>query len=704
MLLIVAALVALFVVNIAVGMRAHARYTGTIADLHVRAPVSILRDDRGVPHIVASNDRDLYFAQGYVEASDRLFQMDLQRRFIAGKLAEVFGRAALSSDETERAIPVARIVDVQWRRLDARTRAMLSAFCDGVNAAIQREPLPVEFRILAYRPSEWTPQDTLEIGMAEVLDLIDDWNAIEPRDAAYRAGGKRKLQEEFPLSDPCYDAPVTAGLSAIGPGAECSLRRSLLGVLRDHRAPIGSNEWAVGARRSSSGRALLANDPHLGLSIPGVWYLADLRAPDLHVAGATLVGVPGIVLGHNEFVAWGMTDGTVTSLSVFDPPARLDPSGWRTESFAVRFDAPVTKRFYSTPREFGVTTDGGRFVVVRWPSYEHPEFAGTTFDALARARSVDDGIAALRSFVGPAHNFVLADTNGRVAYALAGPIPDDPLWARRFHPAADLARTYPVIPFTQLPKVAPSRDGIVWTANNRMYADGYPLRLSPQFASPYRAYRIATLLRARHEYDVAYFTRMQMDVLSLPERELAHRLAPALRSLAPTLADALAAWDGEMSGDSSAATIAEAIRLQLTHGQRLRMPAVLATLPQARAALHVDALPSPDPWSIAGAVPVTHRLSALGIEMLNGVTLPGFGDAYTLHVQYAGYSQSFRAVWDVGNWDAGGITLPQGESGEPGSGHYTDQAAAWIGGRLWPLPFSDAVVRRTATDRETLLP
>ena len=130
----------------------------------------------------------------------------------------------------------------------------------------------------------------------------------------------------------------------------------------------------------------------------------------------------------------------------------------------------------------------------------------------------------------------------------------------------------------------------------------------------------------------------------------------------------------------------------------------LAKLDRSAPAVRIDALPSPDPWSIAGAVRVTHPLSALGIEAFNGVTLPGFGDAYTLHVQYAGYSQSFRAVWDVGNWDAGGIIIPQGESGEPGSSHYTDQAAAWIAGRLWPLPFSEAVVNRTTVNREALLP
>ncbi len=699
-----AAIVAVFFVNVAVGMRAHARYAGTISGLPLRSALSILRDDRGVPHIIAANDGDLYFAQGYVEASDRLFQMDLERRFVEGHLAEVFGGVALPSDEAERSVPVHAIVTAQWQGLNDHARAILVDFSNGVNAAMEREPLPVEFRMLAYHPGAWTPQDSLSIGMAEVLDLIDDWNAIAPRDTIYRRGGQRLLDERFPLSDPCYDAPVTGGLRAVAPGAACPQRGWLIRELRDRRPPIGSNQWAAGATRSLTHRALLANDPHLALSIPGIWYLADLRAPNLHVAGATLSGVPGIILGHNEFLAWGMTDATVASLSVFEPPAQLDPSGWRTETIGVRFGSNVTKRYYSTARDFGVTTEDGRFVLVRWPAYEHPAFAGTTFDDFARARSVEDGIAALRSFQGPAHNFVLADTAGRVAYVLAGPIPNDPVWATHFHPARDLSRTFPVVAFERLPKVVPSRDGVVWSANNQMYSPGYPLRLSPQFAPPYRAYRIAQLLRARKKYDIGYFADMQMDALSLPERELAHRLAAQLRKQQPATAATLAGWNGEMTGDSTTATMVQAIRLQLTQGQRLRMPAVLAKLRNTRAAPHVDVLPSPDPWSAAGSVRVFHKLSALGIDVLNGVTLPGYGDAYTLHVQYPGYSQSFRAVWDVGNWDAGGITLPQGESGEPGSIHYTDQAAAWIGGQLWPLPFSEAVVKRTAVDREMLLP
>jgi penicillin amidase len=705
LVLIVLLVIAFFAANIAIGMRTHARYDGTISGLSLlRAPVSILRDDRGVPHIIASNERDLFFAQGYAEGQDRLFQMDLLRRFVKGQLAEVFGAQALRSDERERAIPVRAIVDAQWGRLDPSSRQVLGAFSDGVNAAIAHETLPVEFRVLAYRPAPWSPEDSLAVSMATVLDLIDDWNDIEPRDAAYRQGGAAMLESEFPLSDPCYDAPVAAGLSGIAPGTACRLRTALR-ELAPMRPPVGSNGWAAGARRTVTGRALLANDPHLRLGIPGVWYLADLRAPGLHVAGATFPGAPGIVLGHTQNVAWGATDATVASLSVFKPPKSLDARGWQTETFHVRFaGSPVTQRYYRTARDFGVTTKSNQFVLVRWRAYEDPVSPAQTFLALDRARSIEDATRALAAFPGPSHNFVVADTGGRAAYVLAGAIPNDPVWARWFHPASDLAKRYGIVPLWRLPRVPPSRDAIVWTANNRMYAAGYPLRLSPQFAAPYRAYRIAQLLRARNRYDVAYFAGMQMDALSLPEREMARELAPVVASLDATDGRALASWDGRMSGDSTAATLAQALRVQLTAGLKRRMTVELARLRRTSHGVQVTLLPSVQPWADAGAVTPLHALSSLGISFLDGTRLPGYGDEFTVHVQYSGYSQSFRAVWDVGNWEAGGITLPQGESGEPGSGHYTDQAGAWVQGRLWPLPFSDAAVQRTAVQRETLQP
>lgn len=702
---IAGSIVLFYIANVATGMRAHARYTGIISGLRLHGAVSILRDDRGVPHIVAGDDRDLFFAQGYVEGSDRLFQMDLLRRFIRGELAEIFGNGALKTDEDERAIPIRAIVAAQWARLDLPNRRILGAFSDGVNAAMRREPLPVEFRILGYRPRPWTPEDSLAVGMAEVLDLIDDWNAIAPRDAAFRRGGMPLLEARFPLTDPCYDAPVTAGLRGMAPGDRC--RRGLarlVAELSDARAPIGSNEWAVGARLTAQKRALLANDPHLGLGIPGVWYLIDLHSPGYRVAGVTLPGLPSVVLGHNERVAWGATAGTVTSLSVFTPPAQLNVRDWQTESFAVRFHSPVRKRYYRTKREFGVTTQDGRFVLVRWNAYDHPVSPAPVFIALDRAQTVSAAATILGKLPAPSLNFALADDGGRAAYVLAGQIPDDPVRARWFHPSGDLGREYPPIPFSALPKVAPSQSAIVWTANNKMYDARYPFKLSPQFAPPYRAYRIAQLLRSGHAYGVDEFARMQMDALSLPERALARQLAPAVRSKDATLAQSLAQWNGEMKGDSVTASAVAAIRLRLTDRHNGRMPTVLETVKSLGNPWRA-ASPAPSvPWRVAGSVSVLHPLAKLGVSFLDGTTLPGRGDAFTLHVQTPGYAQSFRAVWDVGNWDAGGITLPQGESGEPGSGHYTDEANAWITGRLWPLPFSDDAVQRTAVFRETLLP
>ena len=323
LILIVVLIVAWFFINILVGMHSSGRVDGTISGLALRAPVSIARDGRGVPHIVAQNEHDLFYAQGYAEGSDRLFQMDLLRRYVRGDLAEVFGSAALQADEEARAVPIRAMVDGQWNALDANQREILGAFSDGVNAAMDREPLPVEFRMLAYKPAPWTPDDSLVVSMATVLDLIDDWNEVARRDRAYRKGGLAGLAARFPFTDPCYDAPVTGGLAAMGPGPACTKRFALLGELGDTRRPLGSNEWAAGAGHTSTGRALLANDPHLGLRIPGVWYLLDLRAPGFHAAGASLPGSPGIVLGHNDRIAWAATNGTVATLSVFNAPANL---------------------------------------------------------------------------------------------------------------------------------------------------------------------------------------------------------------------------------------------------------------------------------------------------------------------------------------------------------------------------------------------
>jgi penicillin G amidase len=408
-----------------------------------------------------------------------------------------------------------------------------------------------------------------------------------------------------------------------------------------------------------------------------------------------LAGVPGVILGHNDHIAWGATNGTVTSLSVFDAPKNLDPGKWQTETIHVRFGSDSTKRYYRGTSEFGTTVQVAgkdRFVLVRWNAYQHPTSALLAFQRLNRAGSIEEALAALRAYPGPVQNFELADTTGRVAYHLAGEIPNDPLNASNIHPASDLAKTYAPIPFDALPRVDPSRVAIVWTANNRMYGPEYHLKLSPEFTPPYRAHRIAELLRARKTYDVAYFASMQMDTLSLGERELAAYF-PELKT-----------WDGRFTPDSRQASAVFKIRNDLARGYYGFDSGLQAarTKPTLLSSITVD--PSPEPWGTVGAITVKHPLGALGMTFLNGTTLPGDGDSYTLHVQKAGFSQSFRAVWDIGDWDAGGISIPQGESGRPGSGHYTDGATDWIAGTLVPLPYTNTAVDAATVDRLTLQP
>jgi penicillin G amidase len=689
LVLVAIALAGAYAIDVTAGMHAAATTRGTIAGTGVQAPVQILRDARGVPHIRAQNERDLFFAEGYVQGQDRLFQLDLLRRFVYGELSEVLGAALLATDEDARVVPVRELAQRQWTYATPQQRSMLQAFADGINAAIAHENTPVEFRLLRFSMRPWQPQDTLAVAFATQLDLTDDWNEVASR-----------VGRDLPLTDPCYDAPVTEGLAHVANPAACAspkARAALIRSLADPRAPIGSNEWAAGANHTATHRALLANDPHLRLQIPGVWYLVDMQAPGYHVAGATLAGTPGVTLGHNDRIAWGATNGTVTGLVVFDAPESLDSANWHDETFHVRFGKDVTKRYYRSAREFGtdVNAEGKtRFVLVRWNVYENPLSALGTFDGLDRAQSIEAALAVLRAYPNPTQNFELADTSGRVAYQLAGGIPQDPLWSTGIHPSSDLAKNYPGVPFDALPHVAPSRDAIVWTSNNKMYGPHYRYRLSAAFAPPCRAYRVAELLRARTTYDVDYFASMQMDVLSVCEKELA--------SYVPMLS----VWDGRFTPDSVDATAAFHLRTALAREFGGMSSAMIdaRTKHDAVTALAAVADPSPQPWGVAGAIRVRHPLAGLGLSFLDGTRLTGDGDAYTVHVQNNGFSQSFRAVWDVGNWDAGGITIPQGESGRPGSGHYTDEAKDWEAGALLALPYSEGAVGKATVEQLTLAP
>ncbi len=422
-------------------------------------------------------------------------------------------------------------------------------------------------------------------------------------------------------------------------------------------------------------------------------------------------------MGHNKRIAWGATNSDASSMTLFFA-GRLTHADWKREVFHVRFGKDVSKQYYRTARDFGVpyAWDSRRLVLVRWPALYRQPSAIETFLDLDRARDVREALGVLSHYAGTSENFVLAGTRGQVAYHLAGGIVDDPAWGRYVHPARDRSITYGSIPFARLPSVAPSRDAAIVSANNKMYGDGYPYRLAASFDAPYRAYRISQMLRARRRYDVSYFARMQLDTISPIDLEFVRAVAKYASThfdgSAYSADRELATWNGSFSRTSQAATVEHAVRSSLEQEapslfalmQRLRRGPPSAAIGDSLRGALFDSGATAQPWAQAGAVTVKHPLAPLRFGFLNGATLPGDGDEYTIHLQEDGFAQSFRAVWDVGNWDAGGISIPSDESGEPGSGHYTDLTPSWIAGLLEPLPFSKRAVAAATRERLTLVP
>jgi len=745
--------------------------TGTLAGSGVRAPVTIARDARGIPHIRAQNERDAFFAEGYLQGSDRLFQIDLYRRVVAGRLAEIFGQKALATDEDARVYDPVGLVAEEERRLKPALRDDLQAFSDGVNFAMRTRPLPPEFRILGYSPEPWTPRDSLLAATSTVLTLADRWYDVAIRIAIGDAYGKTVLSAFYPLSDPKYDVPI-AGTKPVPlpslpplPNSPFADTPPLALQTEPLREGVGSNDFAAGAALTATHRALLANDPHLELHMPGVWYLVDLASPGMHVAGATLAGVPGVILGHNAHLAWGATNGTIASTAFFRERFRnadeyLAGGHWlrathRLETFKVRFGKTVTRDYLSTRHGF-VAGEGRSRYAIAWTGERDRRAGFQSFYDLSRARDVRAAFRALESYPGPSQNFVFADDFGNAGYALACCVWLDKAWGLAAHDGASEPSTLPLVPVAQLPRVAPSRGALVFSANNDTYGAGYRYRLTSNFAPPYRAARIAEDLHAHKKYTVDTFASIQADVTSLPERELARAAASALaRVVTPTglvapspsreeavelksMANALATFDGRFVPDSKAAVYASYLRraaserlvrihlgpnlaaayLDGNYGTALELVLrVLRERPRgwvpkndydkflvdsAREALANMKKQKRfgSSWSVIGARVARHPLASLGIGWWDGTPFPGAGDGYSPHVQSGGVTQSFRAVWDVGNWDAGGMVIPQGESGEPGSPHYRDGAAPWMAGTLIPFPFSDAAV--SAATKETL--
>jgi penicillin amidase len=578
----------------------------------LRDRVNIRRDERGIPYIEATNDDDLYFAQGYVTASDRLWQMDLYRRTVRGELSEIFGQAIVSEDKRRRAFGFAQVLDENVARLPPDLKRMLDAYAQGVNAFIDSaKTLPPEFAILQYKPQPWRPADSLAVGklMGEYLSTSWQFDILrasmaalpkEKRDALLmertpldvivvgrdRAPQKTvKTGSAVPLT-PTPDAEILAQMNEMIESQRRSLE--LIGFASSFDAMQASNNWVVSGKRTASGKPLLANDPHIPGAAPGVWYMTELQAPGLHVAGVTFPGAPGIVIGHNERIAWGVTnlgpdvqDLYAEKFDKDNPRRYLTPAGWREaevrhEQLKVR-KSPINPATEVQNYDVTVTRHGPIILekdsiryALRWTALERTSIESAGFSGVNRARNWKEFTAALSQYVGPTQNFVYADVDGNIGYYGAGRIP-----VRKsgdgsvpYDGSTDDGEWTGYIPFDKLPHSYNPKSGMIVTANQRIVGDDYPYFLTHIWAQPYRAHRIFTMLSARQKLSAEDYRSIQGDVFSLAGSTFARATAKMLKDRPRVATDEklrgaiseLERWDGMLEVSSHTAPLVAQMR------------------------------------------------------------------------------------------------------------------------------------------------
>ena len=545
---------------------------GTIIVTGLSGPVEIVRDRNAVPHIFAQSVEDAAFGLGFVHAQDRLWQMEMNRRIAAGRLAEVVGPGGLGPDRFLRTLGIYGHAERTMANLDAATQAGLEAYAAGVNAYLRTRsgPLPPEFLILGHKPEPWRPADSIAWTKMMAWDLGGNWGG-----EIMRARMARRLTaEQIAQLYPPYPADGQVALTKYA---------ALLGGLPlDELAAVlppppprnnGSNNWVISGARSATGKPLLANDPHLSLGAPAIWYFAHMSAPGLNVIGATLPGVPSVVLGRNDNIAWGFTntgpdvqDMFIERINANDPTRYATPDGWmpfevRREVIRVKgeddevIDVRITRHgpvISDIVASAGEPLREGEVLAFAWTALADDDLTAQAGRQIALARNWDEFRDGLRTFHAPQQNIVYADVDGNIGFYAPGRVPirkpasltNGRRPARGWLADDDWAG---FIPFDELPNSYNPVGGAIATANNRIVPDDYPFFISDDWAVPYRADRIGELLAGRESHSIESFKEIQADVRSGVALDFLPFVAAAqVSGLAAEALSLLAAWDREM--------------------------------------------------------------------------------------------------------------------------------------------------------------
>ncbi|MEO8936678.1 MAG: penicillin acylase family protein [Burkholderiaceae bacterium] len=583
---------------------------GTLTVAGLSASVDVVRDAVGIPHIYARSDDDAWFTLGYVHAQDRLWQMELNRRTASGRLAEVLGAGALDVDRFLRTMGIARNAAAIAHNLDAKTRRALDRYAAGVNANLAERRsrpgflMPPEFVLTgAPFPEPWSAADSVGWSTMMAWDLSTNWSSELARMRLAQRLTKRQIDELMPpypgnpqadaeghTSAAVADAPlVTADYPALyrslklDGAALANDAASLLALAPpSYFEGMGSNDWVVSGARTASGKPLLANDPHLTLTAPSIWYMAHLAAPGLDVIGATLPGLPVVVIGRNRKIAWGVTNTGPDTQDLYIEELRgqgaatevRTPDGWqplesRSETIRVKGAADfvltvrnsrhgplisdVSKAATDALAPLGTTRYALAF---QWAALRPDDRTVQAGLALDIAGDWGTFIAAMKDFHSPQQNFVYADIDGNIGFVAPGRVPvrkpDNDLKGQAPAPGWDARYDWNgFIPFDRLPQRLNPPEGRIVTANHKVVPDDYAPFLTSEWAAPFRARRIEALLDAPGKQDVATFAAIQGDVRSLAVAAMLPLLLdtrPASEAGEETLAS-LAAWDGTMRGD-----------------------------------------------------------------------------------------------------------------------------------------------------------
>lgn len=769
---------------------------GTVSLPGLQQEVTVGRDAWGVPHIRAASLEDLAQAQGYVMAQDRLWQMDLLRRVARGRLSEILGPLTLPVDKEFRTYGFSRAADRDATLLDPESLRLMEAYARGVNKFIEhhRNNLPLEFSLLRYTPEPWRPSDTLAISAYMYRTLTNTWETELHRAAvAERAGSEHARDlfsqvapmDHFVIGDP--DVPNDGSQrSSTGPDDEdddddlvpdtvlkanrglsdgtavpdsapdlgSALSRSVLTFLEESpeaiRRGLGSNNWVVSGAHTATGKPLLANDTHLDLSIPPIWYEIHLTAPGWNVKGFTLPGAPMIIIGHNDRIAWGFTNNGADVqdlyIETFNPssPDEYRVNGAWTKAQVldetIRVKGRPDEHLNLTVTRHGpvVRREGDHGYALRWTATE-PGGLANTYNWLGKARNWNEFRNTMKRVWGPAQNVVFADVDGNIGYIMAARVPirkkghgevpvpgdtDDYEWTG-------------YIPFDQLPQALNPESGFIVTANARVVGPNYKPYLTDRWYEPYRTARIYDLLHDRHDLRPVDMLKVQTDTYSYPEVFLADQLSAAARTVKPKdprtlkLIEGLKDWNGIADANSPEvsflhATISAAVDLLLqpflgndtnlyqwrrtsflqkilTDRPAKWLPSAYKNYDELLAAAGDRAVgtlteqsrsASIDDWAWKrfDSLYMLHPLGRSGIlkTFLSITDMPQSGTVYSVRAAARTHGPAMRFVANLADWDNSILLIPAGQSGQPGSSHYTDQFSYWYEGKPIFSPFTDA--------------